>query len=121
MRGALAEWQRRPWPVLRAWLAASLTVTILLLFAVWAIAGITVPHGVVSLYGPPFGEGGPADVLQIFIRNFLVLLLHAMACVAGFIAGSSLPLQASRHSGITRVIHERGRPVALGFVVCATA
>ena len=54
-------------------------------------------------------------------RNLLVLALHAMACVAGFIAGSSLPLQASRQTGFARVIHERGRPIALGFVVCATA
>src|SRR5262249_39374319 len=35
-------------------------------------------------------------------------------------AGSSLPLQASRQTGFARAVHERGRPIALGFVVCAT-
>jgi hypothetical protein len=43
-----------------------------------------------------------------------------MACVAGFIAGSSLPLQAGHHRGFVRTIHERGQPVAMAFVVTAT-
>jgi hypothetical protein len=51
----------------------------------------------------------------------LVLALHAMACVAGFIAGSSLPLQAARHKGTVRLVHERGRPVAMAFVTVAIA
>ena len=34
--------------------------------------------------------------------NLLVLALHAMACVAGFIAGCSLPLQAEHHHGVSR-------------------
>ena len=52
----------------------------------------------------------------------LVLALHAMACVAGFIAGSSLPLQASsRSAGLSRWVHEHGGRIAIAFVVCATA
>ncbi len=35
-------------------------------------------------------------------------------------AGSSLPLQAPHHTGVVRVIHERGQPVAMAFVVCGT-
>jgi hypothetical protein len=50
----------------------------------------------------------------------LVLALHAMACVAGFIAGASLPLQAEHHSGISRWLHEHGGKIAIAFVVCAT-
>jgi hypothetical protein len=49
-----------------------------------------------------------------------VLALHAMACVAGFIAGSSLPLSAARRSGVSRWVHEKAGPLAIGFVVCAT-
>ena len=120
-RGALLEWRQRPWPVLRAWLIGSLGVAILLLLAVWLVAIVTVSPGVVSLDQPPFQEGGLGQVLAILGRNLLVLALHGMACVAGFIAGSSLPLQASRQAGAARMIHERGRPIALGFVVCATA
>ena len=53
--------------------------------------------------------------------NLLVLALHAMACVAGFIAGSSLPLQAQQHRGVSRWVHEHGGRIAIAFVVCATA
>jgi uncharacterized membrane protein SpoIIM required for sporulation len=43
-----------------------------------------------------------------------------MACVAGFIAGSSLPLQAEHHRGWWRVVHDRTGPLAILFVVLAT-
>ena len=43
-----------------------------------------------------------------------------MACVAGFIAGSSLPLSAANRSGIDRWVHEKAGPLAIAFVVCAT-
>ncbi len=41
--------------------------------------------------------------------------------MAGFIAGSSLPLQAQRHRGVSRWVHERGGRLAIGFVALATA
>src|SRR5262249_22484705 len=75
----------------------------------------------ISLARPPFVVGGVTDFARIIGHNMLVLALHAMACVAGFIAGSSLPLQAQQHTGFVRVIHERGKPVAIGFVMCAIA
>jgi hypothetical protein len=43
-----------------------------------------------------------------------------MACVAGFIAGSSMPLEAQRYKGVVRVIHDKAGPLAIAFVVCAT-
>ena len=69
---------------------------------------------------PPFAIGQRADVLQILTRNALVLALHAMACVAGFIAGSSLPLQAQSHTGLKRALHEHGGRFAIIFVIAAT-
>jgi hypothetical protein len=120
-RGALAEWRQQPWPILRAWLLGSLAAATLLLLAVWLIALISMPRP----YGrfptnPPLFVGDRLEVARIFGHNLLVLALHAMACVAGFIAGSSLPLQAQQHTGFVRVIHERGRPFAMAFVICAT-
>ena len=53
-------------------------------------------------------------------RNSLVLALHAMACVAGFMAGSSLPLSASKRHGLSRWVHEKAGPLAIAFVACAT-
>ena len=46
------------------------------------------------------------DIGQILFRNSLVLALHAFACVAGFIAGSSLVLSAERR---TRALEARPR------------
>jgi hypothetical protein len=91
-----------------------------MLLAVLLISVTIAPDNAVSLDQAPFQVGGPSEVGEILGHNLLVLALHAMACVAGFIAGSSLPLQASRKSGLARVVHERGQPIALAFVVCAT-
>ena len=41
-------------------------------------------------------------VLGVLGRNSLVLALHAFACVAGFIAGATLPLTAERRTGLSR-------------------
>ena len=61
------------------------------------------------------------DAMDLFGRNLLVLALHSMACVAGFMAGSSLPQIAEQQSGLSRWVHEKAGPLAIGFVVCATA
>jgi stage II sporulation SpoM-like protein len=56
----------------------------------------------------------------LLYRNGLVLALHAMACVAGFMAGSSLPEVAKGYRGAWRRIHEKAGPLAIGFVAAAT-
>ena len=68
-----------------------------------------------SATSPSIGQ-----VLHVIGRNALVLALHAMACVAGFIAGSSLPLEAQQRSGAWRWIHEKAGPLAIAFVIGAT-
>lgn len=105
---------------MRTWLLGSLATAGALLIAVWVISVVKSGAGSAPPSSPPFVVGGTSDVVRILWRNLLVLALHAMACVAGFIAGSSLPLQASRQSGLSRLVHERGRPVALACVVAAT-
>jgi hypothetical protein len=120
-RGTLEAWRAHPSPVLRRWFGQSLVVAVLLLVATWVISVLWASSGAgVSVSGPPLTVGGTHDVARVLSHNLLVLALHAMACVAGFIAGSSLPLQAERQTGITRWVHERGRVLALAFVVCAT-
>jgi hypothetical protein len=119
-RTTLYSWRARPWPIVRAWFLGSAAVALVLLVAVWLIATVSTSHGGLALDQPPFAVGGPRDVVRVLGHNLLVLALHAMACVAGFIAGSSLPLQAARRTGLSRAIHERGRPVAIGLVVCVT-
>jgi hypothetical protein len=120
-RATLGAWTRRPWPVLASWLIGSLLAAVVLLLAVWVIAAMRAGPGLVQLGRPPFRVGNDVDVLRILAKNSLVLALHAMACVAGFIAGSSLPLQADQRTGLARVIHERGGRLAIIFVAAATA
>lgn len=117
---ALAEWNERPWPVIRRWIAGSLAAACMLLVAVLILSQIVPGSGLVSLKRPPLGVGNLGDVGRILGSNLLVLALHAMACVAGFIAGSALPMQAQMHTGIRRVIHERGGRFAILFVIGAT-
>src|ERR687885_533826 len=119
-RGALTRWRDNPWPVLRSWVVGGVAVAIALLFAVWLIASLAPPD--LTPRDIPGVTEAPttANVLQLLFRNSLVLALHAFACVAGFIAGSSLPLSAERYSGTWRWVHDRAGPLAICFVVGAT-
>ena len=120
-RATLDKWSDHPWPVLRRWIAGSLTITGLLLVAVWAIAVGSVADPAGLAFPGLSNDPVHSQVAHVVFRNGLVLALHAMACVAGFIAGSSLPLQAQQHSGLWRSIHERAGPLAIAFVIGATA
>jgi hypothetical protein len=119
-RGALARWNDDPWPVLGRWFAGALAVAVVLLCAVWAISSAVLADPTpLSLPGLTH-TAGPVDVLYVLFRNSLVLALHAMACVAGFIAGSSLPLSAAKRQGLSRRIHELARPIAMCWVAAVT-
>jgi hypothetical protein len=119
-RGTLVRWNEAPWPVLRSWVSGGVTVAIGLLCVVWLISSV-VPTDPTPLSIPGITEApGAATVLQILFGNSLVLALHAFACVAGFIAGASLPLAAERRTGAWRWIHETARPVAFAWVVAVT-
>jgi uncharacterized membrane protein len=119
-RATLTLWNEQPWPVLGRWVAGSLAISGLLLAAVWIIAGMsTADPGPTAFLG---GNSHPdlAQVARVVWRNLLVLALHAMACVAGFIAGSSLPLEAQQRGGLSRWVHQKAGPLAIAFVVAAT-
>ncbi len=120
-RATLRAWQRTPLAVVGRWAAGSALAAIGLLTAVLLVATLDRGYQQVISLQPPFAVGGPADVLAIVGSNLLVLALHAMACVAGFIAGSSLPLQAQHRHGVSRWVHEHGGRLAIAFVICATA
>lgn len=119
-RVALRAWNGRPWPTLRPWLGLSLLTAGGLLAAIYLVARSATPDPtflfIPGVTHPPDAE----DYLHILYRNGLVLALHALACVAGFIAGSSLPLSAANRSGVDRWVHERAGPLAIAFVIGAT-
>jgi len=119
-RLALSRWNERPMSVLGPWLALSLAVALGLLGSVYAVAELSRPDPTrLNLPGLYF-EADAGDYLYVLMRNSLVLALHALACVAGFMAGSSIPLAAAERSGIDRWIHEKTARFAIGFVAFAT-
>ena len=119
-RGALARWAQRPGHVLGPWFAGSFATAVGLLCAVWIVSQFSTPDS--STFFVP-GVSVPFDAhdyVHVLGNNLLVLALHATACVAGFIAGSSLPIAAREMTGFSRFIHERAGPVAIGWVVLVT-
>jgi uncharacterized membrane protein SpoIIM required for sporulation len=119
-RETLAAWSQRPWRVLRAWLALSVAIAITLLIATWFVAGLLTPD-LTPIHLPGFtSPSEPADLLPILYRNSLVLALHATACVAGFIAGASMPIAAAQRTGISRWIHVKAGELAILFVCAVT-
>jgi hypothetical protein len=119
-RSTLAAWNRRPGAVVGEWAGAACLVTLGLLLAVLLIATLLTPDPTPILLPGLQEPGTLGDVAHVLLRNSLVLALHGFACVAGFIAGSSLPQTAEQHTGVWRWIHEKAGPLAIGFVVCAT-
>jgi hypothetical protein len=119
-RATLAMWHADKWRVLRPWFAGALAIAIILLAAVWVVSRLVTPDP------SPIGLAGVThdatlnDAGPILYRNSLVLALHAMACVAGFIAGSSLPMVAESKQGIWRKVHDFAGPAAIAFVAAAT-
>lgn len=119
-RAALRRWRARPAPVLLPWFAGAFAVAIALLVTTWVVS--------VVVHADPDNAGFPgvtqpvhtSDLVYVLERNGLVLALHALACIAGFMAGSSLPQVAEQYTGLWRRIHDRAGPLAIGFVVLAT-
>jgi hypothetical protein len=119
-RRALARWKRHPARVVRPWALGALGVAGSLLVAVWVVAVLSTPDPTGSGFPGVSNPAGTDDFAYVLYRNGLVLALHALACVAGFIAGSALPTAAGDYTGLWRTIHEKAGPLAIGFVILAT-
>jgi hypothetical protein len=117
---ALRRWNKAPGVVLLPWCLLSAAIAVALLFATYAVAKFSTPDKTIYLIPGYNVDATFGDYVHVLIRNSLVLALHALACVAGFMAGSSLPLSASQRSGLSRWVHEKAGPLAIGFVACAT-
>ncbi len=119
-RETFETWNSRPWVVLRGWLALSVAIALALLGAVWVVSGLLTPD-ITPIHLPGLTESQePGDLLPILWRNSLVLALHATACVAGFIAGASMPIAAAQRSGLSRWIHVKAGQFAILFVAAVT-
>jgi len=119
-RGTFEAWQKNRWSVLGGWLTLSLTIAFALLGATWLVANVTRPDiSPITLPGVtrPVDFG---DYLMILLRNGTVLAFHATACVAGFIAGASMPVAAESRSGFSRWVHLKAGELAIAFVIGVT-
>src|SRR6476659_3312084 len=113
-------WNDRPWSVLRGWIALSVAIALTLLTGVWFAAGMLTPD-ITPINLPGLTEQPtPGDLLPILWRNSLVLALHATACIAGFIAGASMPIAAAERTGLSRWIHVKAGELAILFVCAVT-
>ena len=119
-RATLEMWAGRPRQILGTWIALSLAIALTLLGAVWVVAGLLTPDLTpVHIAGLTY-PSGPDDLLPILWRNSLVLALHGTACVAGFIAGASMPIAAAQRTGLNRWIHVKAGEFAILFVCAVT-
>jgi hypothetical protein len=117
-RATLRGWRARPLPVVGGWALRALAIAALLLATTYLIAIATTPTDPFILsYEAPLGW---TDFGWILYRNSLVLALHAMACVAGFMAGSTLPVAAAGYKGWWRKVHDHAGKLAVAFVSGAT-
>jgi Stage II sporulation protein M len=114
----LRRWRRAPGRRVREWALGSLAVTVFLLAATWYVAVLSpadaTPYAFPGLTRPAH----LADFAFVLYRNSLVLALHAMACVAGFIAGS--PHFTDVGTGRRARVHRNAGRGAIVFVACAT-
>jgi hypothetical protein len=109
----LRRWRRAPGRRFADWALGALAVALLLLAATWYVAVLSPADPTPYVFPGLTRPAHLSDFGFVLYRNSLVLGLHAMACVAGFIAGSS------RIAGGGRV-HRRAGRLAMGFVAGAT-
>ena len=119
-RATLRRWNAAPARALGPWGATSLGVALAMLAATWLVASGVTPDPWTWPFPGLSGPDGWDAYGGILFRNGLVLALHALACVAGFIAGSSLPVVAEGYRGIWGWIHRKAGPLAIAFVAAAT-
>ena len=119
-RATLEDWNANPWEVLRGWLLWSGAVAAALLLAVWMVAEASQPDPTPLIVPGLTRDATFGDAQHVLLRNLLVLALHSLACLAGFMAGSAAPQQAELRTGLSRAVHEKAGPLAIAFVVCAT-
>ena len=120
-RATLVRWQTTPWPVLAPWFMLAAAIAAGLLCAVVIIGSLATPDATPILLPGLTEPSSLGAVGHVLYRNALVLALHGFACVAGFIAGSSMPLEAQRYRGFVKTVHDKAGPLAIGFVICATS
>lgn len=119
-RATLAAWNGAPFGVFVSWVRLSALIACALLASIAAVAAASTPDSLPIALPGLYSAGDMSQVWTIFGRNSVVLALHSMACLAGFIAMSSLPREAEGYRGWWRWVHDKAGPAAVLFVAGAT-
>lgn len=118
-RETLDRWGEKPVKVVGRWAILSFLIASGMLVGVYIVSLSIVPQFTTAIPNI-LGEPHIHDVVRVFIRNLLVLALHAFVCIAGFMAMRALPEQTKYKSGVNRWVHEHAGPVTMIFVSGAT-
>jgi hypothetical protein len=119
-RETLSGWRQGDWRVLRGWAFAALAIACVLLGAVFLVASQAQPDITWIHLAGITEPAGPLNVVAVLSRNSLVLAFHATACVAGFIAGASMPVAARNRTGVSRWVHVKAGKIAIVLVGAVT-
>jgi hypothetical protein len=118
VRASFARWNRDVASIVRVWMGTSCAIGCLLLLATWLISTCAPVDGWPD---PTFSrEPSVAGALHLLRRNSLVLAMHALICVAGYMALTSMPIVAQGYTGWKRRAHLLAGPVSVLFVTCVT-
>jgi hypothetical protein len=112
-RATLRRWNANPWRVMGPWALGALAVAVGLLAATWLAAAVRLPDPTSHSYPGVTRPATMQDFVFVLRRNFTVLALHALACVAGFIAGWT-------PDGRRTATQRYAAPAAILFVTAAT-
>lgn len=118
-RETLERWGEKPVRIVGRWAILSFLIASAMLVGVYLVSLWAVPQFTTAIPNI-LAEPHIYDVVRVFIRNLLVLALHAFVCIAGFMAMRALPEQTKYKSGVNRWVHEHAGPVTMIFVSGAT-
>lgn len=117
----LGRWAARPFRTLAPWLLVSALIAAALLGLTWLVAAASPPD-------PTYPDVMPANVAERpdfyfahYVRsNMLVLALHTMACLGGYVTNTALTDPADGDSELLEQVTRRVGLAALVFVPFAT-
>ena len=120
VRESFARWNRDGGAIVRVWMGTSLLLGIALLVATWLVSLHAARAQVIDPV-PTFSTvPSLTEALHLVRRNGLVLLMHSLICVAGYMALTSMPIVARGYTGWRRRAHLLAGPVAIVFVTMVT-
>lgn len=118
VRASFARWNRDVPAILRTWMGTSLLIGVALLLATWLISTQVASSG--ELAATFSFEPSLTGAVHLIRRNALVLAMHSLIGVAGYMALTSMPIVAQGHTGWMRRLHLAAGPVAIVFVSLVT-